>query len=154
MIRPAKSGEGHIIWEIHSESIKGLCAGDYSEEQIAVWTDDTAESYERVIAKSPLCLVSETNGHIGGYVALRGNKSIWQLYVRPSHAGTGIGKALLGEVEKFLVSLGETRAVAEASLTAVGFYGRCGYSLKSSTKVMFGGIAFDAIEVEKLLAAG
>ncbi len=151
MIRAAKQGEGHILMQIHEKSIRGLCTKEYSPAQLDIWSSGSVEGYEKLIANCPLCLVDEDDGQLTGFVALRRNRSIWQLYVLPEHARKGVGKALLGKAEQYLSSQGDTRAVAEASLTAIGFYKRCGYTVVSQSKVVFGSVELDVVLVEKPL---
>ncbi len=151
MIRKAKEDEGSILNEIHSTSILGLCKEDYSEEQLKIWTSSTEEGCKIMIRTSPLCFVFEENNFIAGYISLKKDLSIWQLYVRPTHKGKGIGKALLEAAEGYLLSIGITKSLAESSITALNFYKKCGYRVILEKNVLFHGAEFKAILTEKEL---
>ena len=37
-IRAAVDSDAEAVWRVHTGSIRGLCAGWYTEQEIAVWT--------------------------------------------------------------------------------------------------------------------
>ena len=150
MIRPAQPGDGPALKKIQDESVRTLCRNDYSPEHIAVWTAGPNEQYEQNIQTCPLFLVYEDSDTLLGYICLKRNLSIWQLYVHPKATGQGIGKALLEAAEAYIFAKGCDRAIAHASLTAINFYEHCGYRVVEHVKTPIGNLEFDAITVEKI----
>lgn len=50
------------------------------------------------------------------------------VYVHPDHARSGVGSALLAELEGYARGYGLTKLTLQSSLNAVGFYERAGYN--------------------------
>ena len=99
-IRPATAADAEAILRAHLASIQGLCANDYTREEIAAWTGPKrAEWYTRAIEKGHgELLVATMDEEIVGFGDLGGDE-IFGLYVHPQHVGRGLGKRLLEALE-------------------------------------------------------
>jgi GNAT superfamily N-acetyltransferase len=70
--------------------------------------------------------VAEQAGEIVGTIGYAAG-TVRSLFVAPEHHGSGVGRRLVGEVEGLARRAGLHSLTVAASLTAVGFYQRCGF---------------------------
>jgi predicted N-acetyltransferase YhbS len=76
--------------------------------------------------------------------------SIEAVHVSPKHAGRGIGRALVNEVETKARSLGTCKITANSSLNAVAFYSKCGYLRRGPGKYRCkSGVELETVMFEK-----
>src|SRR5207249_7418220 len=66
-IRAAVESDAEAVWRVHTGSIRGLCAGWYTEQEIAVWTGRlVADAYRRAI-EAHVMVVAERDGAVIGF---------------------------------------------------------------------------------------
>jgi len=126
LFRPARAGEGQILFDITQAAVRARAAGFYAAAQIAGWmAGRDAAAYEALIARGGVC-VAEIGHDILGFVDTAPGV-ITRLYVRPAQMGQGLGARLLarGLVAARCNHAGPVRL--EATLQAVGFYQRYGF---------------------------
>ena len=98
-IRRAREQDLPDILKIQAEAF-GEYEGTY---ETAAWTKETLENV-KLDAKDKVILVAEWDGAVVGSVRFwnaGGVCVIRLLSVSPAHQGRGIGKALMGEIEKY-----------------------------------------------------
>jgi putative acetyltransferase len=126
IIRPAQAQDASRIHDLHTASVRALCAGHYSEEIIEGWLlNRSPTGYLRPIERGAL-FVAEQHGQITGFgEASPGN--VIAVYVDPKHIRRGVGTAMLQKA----MSMARTDYTGpirlEATLNARDFYAHAGF---------------------------
>ena len=154
-IRAARIDDAESMWRVHTTSIRELCAGWYTEDEIAVWTARLQpEAYRRAI-EAHVMVVAERDGDVVGFGELdleRGE--VVAVYVLASVAGRGVGADLLGHLEETARAAGFRYLTLCASLNAEAFYARRGWHAGAREKHrLTPGVAVDCVRMDKDLAA-
>ena len=112
---------------LQEASIRGLNAQDYSPEQVeAILASQSCGSGNRW---ANIQYVAEYQTLLVGFVWLSKLGSVQGIFVHPDFAGCGLGRMLLQRAEaEFRPSHWGDRLSVIASLTAVEFYKKMGYS--------------------------
>ena len=152
-IRAAVADDAEAVWRVHTTSIRGLCAGWYTEHEITVWTGRLlAENYLRAI-EAHVMVVAERDGAVVGFAELdlaRGE--VVAVYVLPAVAGAGIGSDLLAHLEETARAAGFRRLALCASLNAQAFYAHRGWQAGAREKHrLTPGVAVDCVRMDKAL---
>ena len=133
MIRPATPQD---LPQIH-RLIRELAEYERSLDEVTATEDDLRRA---LFADQPAIFahVAEHDGSVAGFALWFLNYSTWlgchgiyleELYVTPALRGTGLGRALLGELARVCVQRGYGRlewAVLDWNAPARGFYGSLG----------------------------
>jgi putative acetyltransferase len=154
-VRRAVDGDRHAIWRIHTESVRVLCAGWYSREQISVWTERLApDSYREAFQRCEM-VVAERGAEVVAFGQLDlGRGEVEAVYVTPGAIGAGIGSAVLAHLEALARDHGLRVLALCASLNAEAFYARRGYQARGREKhPLTAAMAVDCIRMDKALAA-
>jgi putative acetyltransferase len=127
-VRQATPADALKIRNVHVQSVRRLCAKEYTSRQIDAWTAGRRPAqYRRAMeTEGETMFVAERADRILGFGSLRQDE-IRAVYVHPRSAGRGVGSALLAALERTARRSGVTRLHCVASLTAVSFYRACGY---------------------------
>ena len=154
-IRAAVTGDAEAVWRVHTTSVRELCAGWYTVEEITVWTGRLLpEAYRRAI-EAHVMVVAERGGDVVGFGELdleRGE--IVAVYVLPSVAGRGVGADLLGHLEETARAAGRARLSLCASLNAEAFYAHRGWHAGAREKhQLTPEVAVDCVRMDKALDA-
>lgn len=144
-IRKATEADAEAIWRIHTSCIEKRCSSHYSTEEVRCWAArQQPENYVQFIQKDHF-VVAETNdkrvvagfGHLGESdpkkIPQGCGMEVKALYVSPEAQGEGVGRLLLGELEKEAKSCGCTCLGVCSTLNAVPFYQSCGFVLVGET---------------------
>lgn len=145
MLRAARAGDGHAVFDVTRRSVEGLAKNDYSAGQIAGWMGDrTPAFYETLIAKGRM-LVAERDGKVVAFVDAEPGE-VTRLFVLPETAGSGLGARLLNVGVEQARSGHDGPIRLEATLNAEGFYRRHGF--KTVRRGTFShGLGGDPIEI-------
>jgi putative acetyltransferase len=131
-VRPAVPSDADAICAVHVASIRGLCAADYTAEQIDGWAGAKhPDGYRRAMAAGERMFVAELQpGGAGnlviGLAGVHGNE-VRAVYVHPDHVGRGVGGALLAALEEQALSDGFETLLLHSTLNARSFYLKHGY---------------------------
>jgi putative acetyltransferase len=149
MIRRAHPDDAIELAELHAASIRGLCAGHYTDEQIVAWTAVLVPDVYRMLIERAHVLVCDEGGTLAGLgVCDPGQGLVNAVYVRPGAAGRGVGRALMVALEAALLGAGPVHL--NATRNAVGFYQRLGYSIEGEVENRLpGGVALPAVAMVK-----
>jgi GNAT superfamily N-acetyltransferase len=157
-IRPARPDDCAGICAAHLASIRGLCARDYTPEEIESWClGKTPDVYAPLIERYPW-LVAEIGGRIVGFGELDAavapeTAEIRGLYLAPEAVGCGIGRALVERLLAIARAAGARRVILKGTLTAEVFYQRMGFrTVQRATHRSHGGLDLACVAMEMPLA--
>ena len=138
-VREATTDDAEAVRSVHSESITELGPEGYAEPQVAAWARGCESAdYSSVIENEETeFVVAEDEGTVVafGSATLESPEEyepaveaeVTGVYVHPTVARTGVGSAVLSEIER-RVRDRDTHALGlSASLNAVSFYEEHGY---------------------------
>ncbi|MVA19395.1 GNAT family N-acetyltransferase [Agrobacterium vitis] len=126
-IRPATAEDCPDLFDVHRQSVRSLCNGHYTSEQIDMWLDGRHPGiYLPAIERRELW-VAVSSGALLGLVEVQGNE-VTKLFVSGAAAGAGVGKALLGQAIAHIRQAGERRIYLESTLTGRDFYRKLGFA--------------------------
>jgi putative acetyltransferase len=154
-IRHATPADAPAIIQVHSDSVRLLCTVDYTTQQIAAWERQMARAHW-LRGKVPqpryaVLVAEEPDGSIIGF-AERWRNEIYAVYVHPFYTRRGIGRALLGELERSAREDGIEALQVAGSLTAEPFYLACGYEIDSRGTFTFqDGTSIACVRMSKCL---
>lgn len=154
-IRKANARDITQLAEMHTNSIKTLCGGHYSNEQIQAWTGVLKPSgYEHAL-RTLAFLVAEDDGEILGFGMLdRGASEIRAIYVSPQASGQGVGSRLLVELEKLAREAALTLLTVHSTLNARSFYEQQGFlTLGDAAHILPDGTALPCVKMRKDLGS-
>jgi putative acetyltransferase len=148
-IRTGVPEDRDAILRVHQDSVRALCVGQYSSDQIDAWLDGRdATMYLAAIERGELW-VAATNDAIVGFTEVEGNE-VTKLFVCGASAGSGVGRALMGQAIQYLTASGHTRIRLESTKNAHDFYRRLGF-VQTGTGTFSHGrgeISLEIIEME------
>lgn len=136
-VRPAAPADAPEILALHVASIRAFGPEAYDETQVAAWADkDGGPDRYPIGDDGHYLVVAERDGSVAGYGHLvPSDHEVRAVYVRPEHAGEGVGSAILDRLEARARERDADEVTLWASLNAVGFYERRGYDSVRETAV-------------------
>lgn len=149
MIRKGLLEDAKALKDIHTKAVLSSCATCYSGDQLSAWTAGDSDAFARVVQSAPICFVYVIDISPVGFISIRGDKSIWHLYVLPEFSGQGIGTSLLYEVEVWMKKNGVMKSRLQSSLNAHDFYIKNGYTEIERRHLTFKGVSIPVVEMEK-----
>ncbi|MGE3853348.1 MAG: N-acetyltransferase family protein [Planctomycetota bacterium] len=128
-IRPATDGDCEGLWTVHVQAIRHTCSRAYSAEQIQAWSALLSPgSYVEMLRNRVVVVAEDDTGVIGFGQLDADRREIEAVYVRPDRQGQGIGRALLQRLESSARAVGIDKVSLSATLNAVPFYVRAGFT--------------------------
>lgn len=129
LIRPARPEDAEALQAVHEAAVSAVSANIYPPGILTAWRDSISSLRMRSYMADPglLFLVARHNGAAVGFGCLEG-RHIRAVYVHPGHGRQGFGQALLQALEKAARKSGFACVFLRASLNAVPFYIRNGYT--------------------------
>jgi len=129
MTRRAQAEDRAAIWRVHTTSIRELAKSHYGSSDIEAWAGRLVpDGYLDPIATQEF-VVAEMHRRVVGFGQLNVETAeIEALYVHPDAARRGVGTALLRALEERARQAGLTSVHLDASLNAVPFYARFGFT--------------------------
>lgn len=127
-IRPARLSDVLAMAQVHHGAVHGLAGSHYSADLLAQWAPPVSLAraerlYREAQDSGAIHIVAETDGEIVGFGVVAPERSeIIACYVAASVARSGVGSALLGELEALARAAGCDHLSLHASLNAKGFY--------------------------------
>jgi putative acetyltransferase len=122
-IRKANVADAQVIMNLHERSVLGLCADDYSQEQIKGWlAQSNLKKYQHRL-KQHHSFIAEVDGKTAGYVRWNPETNeLCSIFVDPDFVRQGIASDLMRIAERDALNLNVSEFWLDASLTAVPFY--------------------------------
>lgn len=151
IVRPATLADRAEILALHHLSLRVLSRELYSEQEIESYLryTPTLEGYliedstyyvarigERLAGCGGWSMKAPAYTHVTGDSARRSRYPIPKvraMFVHPHFARRGIGRQLLGIIERAIVAAGYAEANLDATLSGVPLYARCGYAAFGET---------------------
>ncbi len=131
----ATTSDAAIILKIVRASITQLCVLDHSNDKAKLdeWLNNkTLENILKWIEDEKLYFIkAELNGQIVAMGCANLQGRILMNYVSPKHQYLGASKAIMQDLERFLLTSGITKATLESSKTALKFYQACNWQIKN-----------------------
>ena len=151
LTRRATLEDAAAICALHKASVRGLCAGAYSAQQIEAWIARrvAADFRQAMTVGGETIFVAECAGCLAGFASIK-NSVLLGLYVDPDR-GRGAGPMLLGMAEEHARSSGVAVLLLQASVNAASFYEKHGYLRDRAGSLMRGGHALPVVEMHKHL---
>ena len=151
-IRPVKRADIPQIACLYYETVHRANARDYGPEQIRAWAPRVYPDafWQRRFRRYEV-LVAEDSGAVVGFVELGRAGEIDCFYVHHGHQHRGIGAALMARVERQANSRGNTRLLADVSITAELFFRRLGFRVVRRQIKIYRNRAFKQAVMEKRL---
>jgi GNAT superfamily N-acetyltransferase len=124
-IRRAETNDAHALMTIRRDAILTLATPAMSRVQAEQWANNVApERISRALREHNVWVAVEEK--VLAWVETNADH-VAALYVSPSASGRGVGSALLGVAEGWLLASGHELVHLIASSNAVGFYRGRGY---------------------------
>ena len=152
LIRPFRHGDEAALWSVFSSSIHGLTHAEYSAEQRQAWAPsqyDEALWTERMRGLHPF--IAELDGMPVGYADLQADGYIDHFFVAGSHAGRGVGHALMAHIHTIARQRDLTELWARVSLTAEPFFRKQGFSVEERLSFLLRGVPMTHARMRKRL---
>lgn len=151
-VRRYQDGDANFLIKIYYNTIHTVNAKDYTEQQIEAWApwssvQDYSGWQEKLEKIKPF--VALINDKIVGFAEFEPNGHIDCFYVHHEYQGSGIGSALIHEIEKEAVNKSISRVYAEVSITAKLFFEAKGFHVVKQQTVMIRGVELINFVMEK-----
>lgn len=151
-IRLLQEGDEIALERLFFYSIRKVSSRDYNQEQIAAWAPENRDMAEWDKSfKNKTVFVAELERVIVGFAELEESGHIDRFYCSADHQGMGIGRRLLGELEKTALEKGIKRLFVEASITAKPFFEKFDYKIITAQIVTLREVEFTNFRMDKKL---
>jgi GNAT superfamily N-acetyltransferase len=130
-------------------------ARDYGPEQIRAWAPRVyPDAFWLRRFRRYEVFVAEDDRAVVGFVELGRAGEIDCFYVHHGHQHRGIGAALMARIERAALARGNSRVIADVSITAESFFRRMGFRVVRRQIKLYRNRAFKQAVMEKRLRRG
>jgi putative acetyltransferase len=150
-IRPATPADAEALCALHKDSVRTLCRGAYTAEEIEAWLREREprEFRHAMTQGGETMLVAELKGAVVGFASIK-ETTLFGLYVDPVK-GRGAGQLLLEAAEDEVRRRGAIVLSLQATLNAVPFYRKHGFMRQDRSTVRRGGRDLAVLDMIKAL---
>ena len=151
-IRPATPADAEVLCALHKASVRTLCRGAYTADEIEAWLRDREpQGFRHAMTDGgETMLVAERDGAVVGFASIK-ETALFGLYVDPA-TGRGVGRVLLSAAEDEVRRRGASVLSLQATLNAVPFYRQHGFMRQERSTVRRGGRDLAVLEMTKALS--
>ena len=137
---------------MHKASVRALCRGAYTADEIEAWLREREPRGFRhaMTDGGEAMLVAECDGAVVGFASIKGTV-LFGLYVDPA-TGRGAGRVLLAAAEDEVRRRGASVLSLQATLNAVPFYRQHGFMRQDRATVRRGGRDLAVLDMIKALS--
>ncbi|HZH31001.1 MAG TPA: GNAT family N-acetyltransferase [Pyrinomonadaceae bacterium] len=155
-MRRARREDSEAIGRMHVASIRKLCGGHYSPDEIEAWAAPRESGFYVEAIERKAFYVAEESGRVVGFGTLDVESGeVEAVYVHPRAARRGVGSKLLSALEAHARAAGLEQLRLCASLNAVPFYERGGFVRQHETAHrLAGGAEIRCVSMLKELRRG
>jgi putative acetyltransferase len=152
VLRQYLPADAPTLMVLFHETVRAVCARDYSPDQLAAWSPESGLNVERWAARFAITkpLVAVTMDGPIGFIELEADGHIDCLYVHRDWQRKGIGTMLLERVIAESKRGPNDRLHAEVSLTALGFFEAHGFTIVSAQEVERNGQRLKNFRMERV----
>lgn len=153
MRRSATTADLAELWELRTRAVRAGCAAHYPAAVIDTWCESAAPASLPLLVRAGGAVVAEEEGTVVGYAVLNLHTGeVDAAFVEPAHQGRGIALQLLGALEALARERCLARMFLSASLNAVPFYERAGFTqVREEIYPHRSGIGIRSVFMEKML---
>lgn len=157
IIRKAEHADAEGIINAHVNSIRNICAKDYTDEQIEAWAGRKfrADLWCQTIDRDFVWVIVKESKVLGfGHLAVMDQEiaEIMGFYFIPSAIGQGFGKLLFLEMLKVCEEKKLKRLTLHATITAKPFYQKLGfYQSGGDDSIEMRGVAIPCFPMEYVI---
>ncbi|HVI90109.1 MAG TPA: GNAT family N-acetyltransferase [Dongiaceae bacterium] len=127
LLRAAGLQDADAISRVIADALRQTNAADYGADVIARMTTSYNAPRVGLMIRGREMFVAELEDEIVGVIGYSGG-TVRSLFIAPAHQGIGVGRQLLASVESRARHAAIRSLTVAASLTAIGFYRRCGFA--------------------------
>lgn len=151
-VRYYQKGDEKFLSKIYYDTIHTVNAKDYTQKQIDAWApwssvQDYSGWQEKLAKIKPF--VAQIDDVIVGFAEFEPNGHIDCFYVHHEFQGSGIGSALMREIDKKAKDKLIARTYAEVSITARPFFEAKGFQVIKQQTVQIRGVELINFVMEK-----
>ncbi|MEP1449232.1 MAG: GNAT family N-acetyltransferase [Paraglaciecola sp.] len=165
-IRAYHLGEEHQIWQLFYQTVHGINAQDYSQNQLDAWAPNSFDQHlwqkKLTTLGTFVCVNSrriqgdnddkKANNVILGYSDLQKDGYIDHFFCHQQHQGLGVGTALMTYIHNLAQKRGITQLSADVSITAKGFFEKHDFNIVKSQNVLIRGQILENFKMVKPLS--
>jgi putative acetyltransferase len=150
-IRPATPADAEALCALHKASVRALCLGAYTADEIEAWLRDREPRGFRhaMTDGGETMLVAEREDAVVGFASIK-ETVLFGLYVDPAK-GRGAGRLLLAAAEDEVRRRGAGVLSLQATLNAVPFYRQHGFMRQGRSTARRGGRDLAVLDMIKRL---
>lgn len=128
-IRKYKSTDIEQVVNVYKRSIEETGPEKYSSEQVRVWASypDNILEFNRAL-QSGHTVVAESPGEIVSFGSITPSAHLSFIFTLKQHSGKGIAGFIYRQLEEYATEKGAKHITIEASLIAVPFFEKQGFS--------------------------
>ncbi len=140
IIRKAEIKDTEALWLIQTQAIRCIGTSHYSPEQIEAWAGGLTpeeshsraiEGFSKSIEHGAVFVAEDCDSTVVGFSSLHAQSGeVGAVYVLPTYARRGIERQLFEALEEEAHRLGVHTLHVKASLNAVAFYDRVGFTFE------------------------
>ncbi len=152
-LRRALPADAPALWTIRTDAIRVGCEGLYSPEQIAAWTSVPMPDGFLAAIGACVFLVAVAEHEAAGFAFMTPSTSTLDgIFGAPRRHRRGVGRLLLGELERHAANTGVASLRLSSTLNAEPFYASHGYRVVERTSWMHpNGFELPSVTMEKQL---
>lgn len=135
---------------LFAETIHNISLNDYNEAQLEAWASgiDNTKRWHNILTSQDV-FVAEQNKKMIGFVTLENLNYIDLLYVDTDYQNKGIAKQLFANVEEIAKLNNQKTLEADASITALPFFLRMGFTIVKKQNVLRRFVIIENYRVKK-----
>ncbi len=138
-----------LILDVFEKSIRSLCIGEYSNEQIEAWVLSRGDilKWEQKRKEQQFWFAWD-NQTLMGFCSFDENKTIDLLYVNPQFKNQKVAYNLVKTVCDYALENHVSIIYTEASLTAVPFFQKFGFIKQENNSFLYNGIWMENVSMQ------
>lgn len=125
-LRAARLQDAEPVSRVIADALRLTNAADYSADIITRMTASYSAARVGLMIRGREMFVAEMESEIVGVIGYSAG-TVRSLFIAPAYQGIGLGRQLLASVEHAARQAEIRSLTVAASLTAIGFYRRCGF---------------------------